>query len=651
MKPFIINRHGRLVLPSNFFPEIDFSRLNTLEQFAAVVKRDFDQKAPAGPELVQRVEARSYQSRYELLRDLGLHLFWMNRYAITMYEKRPVAWRHVPKKRDDLFIPVVKPWPDGARKVAAVQAEFNRLPATGNADAEYRIFTRLFDVYSNRRHHATELPAIKPTVAQIMEDPSNLTFHIALYDPDFSTFSFEEIIDCHEEVPELEALMRWAMVLYNQYPWHRQHMRLIEVGKIKDDDVIAVFYPRNREVLQFIRRVKGARAVSAATSAVPAPQARPPRTAFAALQVAQLGVLPRLEALAVVKGEVRCSNEDLVRNAAYNWSPMSAQEIVDKTGIESRQYTARSLEDISLQAARRALEHAGRQAEEIGAVIFCTCTSTRLLPSIATWISGQLGILQTHASFDLVAACAGMLYGLAECVRLLQEVRRPVLLVCAEKFSDKIGSVRPSRMIFGDGAAALVVGPAPAGAATDIDVIQTYASGPFSEVNSIIWPNPEFDNSITVYGPEVQSLVRRYLTQMMQEMQAARDPADASRSLLESVDLVVPHQANRTMVEKLAKVAGLAPERLYFNIAKVGNTSAASIALAIWDAVTEGVIKRPSRIFTPGFGAGAVAGYAVMRIDPRIIVPEQSGAAAAPPATARGDEGSSIEDMRAAFAG
>jgi 3-oxoacyl-[acyl-carrier-protein] synthase-3 len=651
MKPFIINRHGRLVLPSNFFPEIDFSRLNTLEQFAAVVKRDFDQKAPAGPELLQRVEARSYQSRYELLRDLGLHLFWVNRYAITMYEKRPVAWRHVPKKRDDLFIPVVKPWPDGARKVAAVQAEFNRLPATGNADAEYRIFTRLFDVYSNRRHHATELPAIKPTVAEIMEDSSNLTFHIALYDPDFSTFSFEEIIDCHEEVAELEALMRWAMVLYNQYPWHRQHTRLIEVGKIKDDDVIAVFYPRNREVLQFIRRVKGARPVSAATPAVPAPQARPPRSAFAALQVAQLGVLPRLEALAVVKGEVRCTNEDLVRNAAYNWSPMSAQEIVDKTGIESRLYTERSLEDISLQAARRALEHARRAPEEIGAVIFCTCTSTRLLPSIATWISGQLGILQTHASFDLVAACAGMLYGLAECVRLLQEVRRPVLLVCAEKFSDKIGSVRPSRMIFGDGAAALVVGPAAAGAATDIDVIQTYASGPFSEVNSIIWPNPEFDNSITVYGPEVQSLVRRYLTQMMQEMQAARDPADPSRSLLESVDLVVPHQANRTMVEKLAKAAGLAPERLYFNIAKIGNTSAASIALAIWDAVTEGVIKRPSRIFTPGFGAGAVAGYAVMRIDPRIIVPEQTGAAAAPPATARGDEGSSIEDMRAAFAG
>src|SRR5260221_9475638 len=184
---------------------------------------------------------------------------------------------------------------------------------------------------------------------------------------------------------------------------------------------------------------------------------------------------------------------------------MSEQEIVDKTGFECRLYTERSLEDISLQAARRALAHAGREPDEIGAVICCTCTSTRLIPSIATWISGQLGMLQTHAAFDLVAACAGMVYGLAECVRLLQEVNRPVLLVCAEKFSDKIGSVRPSRMIFGDGAAAMVIGPVGAGAPADVEVLQTYASGPFNEVNSIIWPNPAFDNNISVFGPDVQS--------------------------------------------------------------------------------------------------------------------------------------------------
>ena len=84
--------------------------------------------------------------------------------------------------------------------------------------------------------------------------------------------------------------------------------------------------------------------------------------------------------------------------------------------------------------------------------------------------------------------------GLSEATRLLQEVERPVLIVCAEKFSDKIGAVRTSRMIFGDGASALVVGPAEAGGAGDVDVLQSYASGLASEVNSIIWPNPEFDN-------------------------------------------------------------------------------------------------------------------------------------------------------------
>ena len=105
-----------------------------------------------------------------------------------------------------------------------------------------------------------------------------------------------------------------------------------------------------------------------------------------------------------------------------------------------------------------------------------------MIPSVATWLSGQLGIYQTHASFDLVAACAGFPYGLSEATRLLQEVERPVLVVCAEKFSDKIGTVRPSRMIFGDGAAAFVIGPAGDGEPGDIDVLQTYASGPCSEV-------------------------------------------------------------------------------------------------------------------------------------------------------------------------
>ena len=101
-------------------------------------------------------------------------------------------------------------------------------------------------------------------------------------------------------------------------------------------------------------------------------------------------------------------------------------------------------------------------------------------------------------------------------------------------------------------------------------------------MNSIIWPNPEFDNNITVYGPEVKALVERYLLQMMDELRALGAPDGTGDSLLDGIDIVVPHQANKTMVADIAVAAGLAPDRLYFNVAKVGNVSAASIPLAIF---------------------------------------------------------------------
>jgi len=330
-------------------------------------------------------------------------------------------------------------------------------------------------------------------------------------------------------------------------------------------------------------------------------------------------VLPRFEAIAVYEGEVTCTNADLIRNHAYCWSRMSAAEISEKTGIEERRYTQLPLEDMALLAAKKALAKSGRRPAEIGAVLLCTCTSTKLIPSIATWLSGELGLMQTHASCDIVAACAGMPYGLAEAVRLLQEIERPVLLVCAEKFSDKIGTVRTSRMIFGDGAAAVIVGPAPEGTPSDIDFFQTYASGPWSEVNSIIWPNPEFDNNITVYGPEVKALVTRYLKEMMGELTRLPNPNGGEGALIDAIELVVPHQANKNMVLTLAEEAGIPGDRIFFNIERVGNTSSASILMAVHDAVREGRIDRPMRVFAPGFGAGAVGGYVVMRVDPAIV--------------------------------
>src|SRR6266508_3943535 len=568
MKPFVINRYGRIVFPFNFFPELDFSVFQTLDQFTAVIKRDFEEKAPTEADIVARVESRGYKGRYEILRDLALHLFWVNRYAMTMYEKRPTRWRDVPRQRDDVFLPVFAAR-DSNEMTAGIEAVYRALPPTWDEGTEDKVCRVLLDLFRYKKGAGDELPAIKPTVGEILANPKNLTYHLLAYDPDYPGYGHDDIIEFNHAVPELEALMRQAMVLHNQYRWDRAKTRLTPVGQLHDDD------------LRFIRRIKGVQRVQPRK---PAPaESRQPVRPYPPVDVRErFTIMPRLEAVAVYKGERPCTNDDLIRNAAYCWSPMTV--------------------------------------EEIGAVLFCSCTSSKMMPSLATWLSGQLGMFQTHTSCDIVAACAGLPYGLSEAVRLLQEVERPILVVCGEKFSDKIGTVRTSRMIFGDGAAALVVGPAPAGAAPDIEMLQTYASGPMTEVDSIIWPNPEFDNNITVYGPEVRALVKRYLGQMLDDLRALPHPdGTVGASLLDAVDLIVPHQANKIMVVSIAKAAGVAPARLYFNIERVGNTSSASIPIALHDAVQEGVITRPMRVFAPGFGAGAVGGYAVLRVDPAVV--------------------------------
>jgi 3-oxoacyl-(acyl-carrier-protein) synthase III len=650
MNAFVLNRHGRVVFPSNIMPELDFSTVESLEQLDSVIRRDFETKAPSGTDILEKVRTGAYDSRYTLMRDLALNLFWANRFSITMYDKRPTRWADLPRTRPDVFLPVLEPWEDGETKVAAVKNAYPTLPAQWDADVEDRIFATLFDVFANRKHHATTLPALKPTVEEFLATPGNLTFRLPHYDPDYPMFGYDDILDCDEDVPELEALHRWAMVLHNQYPWDRAAVELAEARDLRDDDYVVAFHPRDKQVRDFLRRLRREQPNRAVT---PPRESRQPARPFPAVDVRQFGVLPRLEALAAVHGDQVCSNDDLIRNTAYNWSPMGADEIREKTGIEERRYSSLSVEELALRAAEGALAKAGREPEEIGALLVCTCTSSRLIPSLATYLCGQLGMYQVYAAYDIIAACAGMPYGLADATRLLQEVQRPVLVVCVEKFSDKIGNVRTSRMIFGDGAAAMVVGPAPEGEAPDFHFLKTYASGPASEVNSILWPNPEFDNNITVFGPQVKALAGRYLAQMIDELRGLPDPDGEADSVLSSLDLIVPHQANKTMVIQLAERAGLTADQLYFNIEKVGNTSSASIPLAIHDAVRDGVITEPVRIFAPGFGAGAVAGYAVMRLDPAVVAiqpaAERGTREGQPEMPAQPEHAPASEEMQAAF--
>ncbi len=628
MKPFRLNKHGKLVLPCSIFIDLDFTIISSLDHLQAIVRRDFEGKAPTGTEIAKRAAAGSYTSRYDLLRDISLNLFWANRFALTMYDKRPTRWRDVPRNREDVFVALLQPWPDGKAKAASVRNAYEQLDAKWNRTAEDELFDMLFDVFSNKLYRAQELPPIKATIAEALATPDAMTTILRKYNPDFPRYSDVEILDASEEQPELEALRRWAMVLHNQHPWDRSRAKLKTFADMEDDDVVVLFYPKNRDVLDFINRAK-----SGTISTPLAPKADPvckPVTPLLPLVLAtDTPIRPKIEALAIRKGEVICDNNDVVRNSPPSWSPMSAEEITEKTGIERRRYTAEPLENIALEAARAAMKHAGRTPGEIGALLLCTCTSSRLIPSTATWLSGQLGIMQTHYSADIVAACAGFPYGIGAAVRLMREVNRPILLVCAEKFSDKIGNARPSRMIFGDGAAAMVI--APTDGDRDIEVVQSYASGPFSQVNSIIWPNHDYDNDITVYGPEVKDLVKRYLNQMMSELSGLKS-VKGGKALIDDIDVIVPHQANKTMIIGIAVPQGVKAEDIYFNIADVGNASAASIPIAMADAVYEGVITKRSLIFAPGFGAGAVGGYVVLWLDPAVVVPEVSTSIAMEPA-------------------
>lgn len=624
MQPFVINRHDRLVFPSNFIPDLDFSVIETEEQLDQVIRRDFELKAPSGTEIGERIANSHYKDRTHLMRDVALNLFWVNRFAMTMYEKVPTRWRDVPRSRSNVFLPVVVPWQDKEKKVGAVARAWADLPTAGDAETEQKIWDTLFDIFSNRMHHASALVAVQPTVTEALADPSQLTWVLGSYDPDYPAFSFADIVDAREDVAELEALRRWSMVLHNQYLWDRSAVRLVGLADLQPDDVVVLLKPKSSEVQHFLDGVKGAPRANIGprvASFQPEIETKQPIRPYPAIDIRkQFKVLPKIESMAVVRGEILCSNDDLIRNTAYCWSPMTADEISYKTGIETRMYSKRGLDELALDAAKAALKHAGRESEEIGAVVFCSCTNPRSMPSMGTWLSGQLGMHQTHMSADITAACAGLPYGLSECIRLLQEVNRPVLLVCGEKFSDKIGTVRPSRMIFGDGAAAFVLAPAAEGEDSDIDLMNSYASGPVSQVNSIIWPNAAFDNNITVFGPEVKALAGRYLAQMINELEHEADPLGQKKSAWDTVELVVPHQANKTMVIQLAEKAGLSPDLIYFNIERAGNTSSASIPIAIADAVADGVITKRTRIFAPGFGAGSVGGYTIMTIDPAVVV-------------------------------
>ena len=286
------------------------------------------------------------------MRDVALNLFWVNRFAMTMYEKVPTRWRDVPRTRGDIFLPVVQPWLDKESKVAAVEqpSRSSRRPATR------RPRTGSGRCCSTRSGTASTTPArwrrSGRRSPQALQDPTQLTFQLGTYDPDYPVFSYADIVDCQEDVAELEALHRWAMVLHNQYPWDRADVRLTALGDLQPTTMwSSCSSRRTRRSTRFLHKVtKGAPRASTGTrvaSYAPEVVTKQPIRPYPAVDVRkQFKVLPKIEALAVVRGEILCSNDDLIRNTAYCWSPMTADEISYKTGIETRMYTERGLDEL-----------------------------------------------------------------------------------------------------------------------------------------------------------------------------------------------------------------------------------------------------------------------------------------------------------------
>src|ERR1700737_124430 len=165
MHSYEINKHGKIVFPSNCFPDLDFSTFESLEQLDAVVRRDFDSKAPTGTDILEKIKTGAYQSKFELMRDMALNLFWANRFKISMYDVRPTRWADVPRSRDDVFIPIQTPWEDSETKVSAVLSAYPNLPAQWNAEVEDSIFEVLFDLSARRGNHWPRLAALYPTFA------------------------------------------------------------------------------------------------------------------------------------------------------------------------------------------------------------------------------------------------------------------------------------------------------------------------------------------------------------------------------------------------------------------------------------------------------------------------------------------------------
>ena len=320
------------------------------------------------------------------------------------------------------------------------------------------------------------------------------------------------------------------------------------------------------------------------------------------------------------------SNHDLstILDTSDEW-------IVSRTGIHERRISHVGLEELAYIAAARALAAAGLTGNEIELVVFGSCSYDDQVPNQASGVQLRIGA-HSAAALDINTACTSFLYGLSTASAFIRTgVVRSALVIGAELISPFMDwSDRDVAVLFGDGAAAVVLQAADQEQGLLAEKLGCYADS--RETLRVQGMGGRYANHGVLYGItrwqfEGQEIFKRAVQGMAAACEEAL--ARAGRSVSE-VDLVVPHQANLRIIEAVARRAHLPMERVYVNVQRYGNMSAATVPVALCEALEEGRVRPGALLLMPGFGGGLSYCAHLVRWGPR-TTPVASSAVQLPP--------------------
>jgi 3-oxoacyl-[acyl-carrier-protein] synthase-3 len=284
--------------------------------------------------------------------------------------------------------------------------------------------------------------------------------------------------------------------------------------------------------------------------------------------------------------------------------------IVERTGIRERRFAAKeeALTDIAAPAARAALAEAGADAASIDLVIVATVTPDMMFPTSSALLADQLG-MPDAAAYDLLAGCTGFMYGIAQAYGMLASgLARRALVVGGDVLSKILDwSDRSTLVLFGDGAGAVVMEPVADGGFLGFELGADGGGGEnlwLPGSGSRYFADP--DKFVKMNGREVFKFATRVM------VSSAEKILDECGLDVEEVDVYVPHQANKRIIDHAARKLGIPQEKTVVNVDRYGNTSSGSIPLALGDAKADGRLRAGELVLMTGMGAGLTWGSALM---------------------------------------